>query len=61
METGFLARWLPSMPATFRAVFFLRTFTLEKEMRIFFFSSARWNLEPEKTKYRGQRQNYSVD
>lgn len=31
VETRFLARWLPSMPATSNADFFLRNFTLEKE------------------------------
>lgn len=35
VETGPLAGWLPSTPATFRAEFFLRTFTLEKEIRGF--------------------------
>lgn len=48
VETGFLARWPPSTPATFRADFFLRTFTLEKERERGFFSSARWIWGPEK-------------
>lgn len=30
VEAGFLARWLPFVPATFRADFFLRTFTVKK-------------------------------
>lgn len=37
VEAGFLARWLPFVAATFRADFFLRTFTLEKKMRVLVF------------------------
>lgn len=56
-ETGLSAGGLPSMLATFRADFFLRSFTLEKEISLF---SDGWSFRPVQTRHRSSKRGCSV-